>query len=739
MGALVIVANRQPEEETFLKHTLFGLQHVGPALRAAGPQGGALFMTVSRLDGAFGLDDLDAGRDPLDGGLAGLAKTAGHEWPDVHCKAIDLADDFADANETAAALVEEMFRSGPAEVGLARNRHRTLERIVQPLARGTESPFQPGDVIVLSGGARGVTAETAVALARAFQPTLVLLGRTSEPAQEPDWLAQLASESDIKRELGNRVNGSASLKLIGEQYRQVSAHREIRRTLARIEETGARAIYRAVDICDAAAVKAVLTTLCQQLNAPIRGIVHGAGVLADARIEDKTAEQFERVYATKVAGLQALLRAVDPNELRALVLFSSSTARFGRAGQVDYAIANEVLNKLAQQQARRLPRCRVVSVNWGPWDGGMVSPALKKVFAQEGIGLIPLEAGANYLVEELRSPPGDAVEVVVLAPGSPSKFGGWAESSRPAKEGVVSPEGSAHPTLLTPAPLPLAFERVVERAAHPVLESHILDGRPVLPTVLILEWLAHGALHQNPGLLFHGCNDLRILHGVILDGDAAPTVRIHAGKAVKREGFFVAPVELRASRADGRDVLHARAEIVLANQLPAAPSPAPPPNCRPYTRTPEEVYQNLLFHGADLHGIEQIEGCGERGIIALVRTSPPPSQWIQQPLRQRWLSDPLALDCSFQLMVVWSQEQHGAPSLPCHIARYRQYQRAFPAAGVQVAAHVTRDSDLHALADIDYLDERGQIIARLEGYECVIDPGLRRAFSRQSLASATAP
>jgi acyl transferase domain-containing protein/acyl carrier protein len=723
LNALVIAAKRQPEDEAFLKNALFGLQHASPALRVAGQQGGALFVTVSRLDGAFGLVDLDAGRDPLDGGLAGLAKTAGHEWPHVQCKALDLADDFADANEAAAALVEEMFRSGPAEVGLARGRQRTLERIVQPLTMSTAAPFHPGDIIVLSGGARGVTAEAAVALARAFQPMLVLLGRTPEPAQEPDWLATLTSEADIKRELGNRANGSASLKLIGEQYRQVSAHREIRQTLARIEAAGARTLYRAVDIRDAAAVKAVLTVVCQQLNAPVRGVIHGAGVLADARIEDKTVEQFERVFATKVAGLQALLRSVDPDELRALVLFSSSTARFGRAGQVDYAIANEVLNKLAQQQARRLPRCRVISVNWGPWDGGMVSPTLKKVFAQEGIGLIPLEAGANYLVEELRSPARDAVEVVVLASGAATV------RERPSQ---ALPDGRG-------SDLPLAFVRVLERAAHPVLESHILDGRPVLPTVLILEWLAHGSLHQNPGLLFHGCNDLRIFHGVILDSDSAPTLRINAGKAVKRDGFFIAPVELRSIRADGRDVIRARAEIVLANQLPAAPSPASKPNCPPYIRTPEEVYRNLLFHGPDLHGIEQIEGCGERGIIARVSSSPPPSEWIQQPLRQRWLADPLALDCSFQLMVVWSQENRGAPSLPCHIARYRQYQRAFPGTGARVVAQVTRDSDLHALADIDYLDERGQVIARLEGYECAIDPALRRAFSRQPLASATAP
>jgi NAD(P)-dependent dehydrogenase (short-subunit alcohol dehydrogenase family)/acyl carrier protein len=732
LGGLVIVASRQPEDNAFLKHALFGVQHAAPALRAAGQQNGALLVTVSRLDGAFGLADLDAGRDPLDGGLAGLAKTAGHEWPEVQCKALDLADDFRDAEGAVGAMIAEMFHAGPAEVGLARDEPRVLELIGQPLTAGTATPFQLGDAIVLSGGARGVTAEAAVALAKALRPTLILLGRTPEPSPEADWLAALTSEAEIKRELGNRANGNASIKLIGEQYRLLSAHREIRQTLARIEAAGARALYRSVDIRDAAAVKTVLTTACQQLHAPIRGIIHGAGVLADARIEDKTPEQFEHVYTTKVAGLRALLRAVEPDELRALVLFSSSTGRFGRTGQVDYAIANEVLNKLAQQQARRLPRCRVVSVNWGPWDGGMVNAALKKVFAQEGIGLIPLEAGANYLVEELRSPPGDAVEVVVLGAGA----------SRPLATGRRQPavESQNQPADAGRSPIAVqpAFERVLERAAHPVLDSHILDGRPVLPTVLILEWFAHGALHQNPGLLFHGCNDLRILHGVILDGEAAPRLRVDAGKAIKRDGFFIAPVELRGVRPDGREVLHARAEIALANQLPAPPPSAPTPNCQPYARTPEDVYQNLLFHGPDLHGIEQIEGCGERGILARVSSAPPPSEWIQRPLRQRWLADPLALDCSFQLMVVWSQELHHAPSLPCHIARYRQYQSAFPASGVRVVVRVTRDSDLHALADIDYLDERGQVIARLEGYECVIDPALRRAFGRQPLASATA-
>ena len=122
----------------------------------------------------------------------------------------------------------------------------------------------------------------------------------------------------------------------------------------------------------------------RQEHGPIRGIIHGAGVLADRLITDKTREQFAMVYGTKVSGLRSLLEATSGDDLRFIVLFGSTTGRFGRSGQVDYAVANEVLNKLAQAEARRRANCRCVSINWGPWDGGMVTPAPEKGLRRRG-------------------------------------------------------------------------------------------------------------------------------------------------------------------------------------------------------------------------------------------------------------------------------------------------------------------------------------------------------------------
>ena len=86
---------------------------------------------------------------------------------------------------------------------------------------------------------------------------------------------------------------------------------------------------------------------------PITGLVHGAGVLADRRIADQTDEQFDRVFNTKVEGLRTLLAGLASDPLKVICMFSSVSARCGNNGQSTYAMANEILNKVAWAESRR--------------------------------------------------------------------------------------------------------------------------------------------------------------------------------------------------------------------------------------------------------------------------------------------------------------------------------------------------------------------------------------------------
>jgi len=192
LAGLVIVAPTTSSESDLPSRAFSYTQVAATALQASSKRDGALLATIARLDGGFGLRKPGNIGDAVSGGLAGLAKTAAQEWPGVTCRAIDLAAEVQDIRIAATHVIEELTASGPIEVGLSDDGAHGLELIDTELPEAAEAPrLNSDDVIVISGGARGVTAYCALALAAAFQSTLVLLGRSPAPATEEDWSATL--------------------------------------------------------------------------------------------------------------------------------------------------------------------------------------------------------------------------------------------------------------------------------------------------------------------------------------------------------------------------------------------------------------------------------------------------------------------------------------------------------------------------------------------------------------------
>ncbi len=702
LGALVLVAPTRPAglgcpwtapSEAWLKKAFQLAQAAGRRFDARDGRG--LLAAVTRLDGALGFEGRDF--DPAFGGIAGLVKTAAREWPRVTARAVDV-DPALPLDAAAALLAKELLFDGPVETALNASGARGVALVERAVPAPTRRPLQPGDAVIVTGGARGVTAACALALAREFQPRLVLVGRSPAPGAEPAGLDSARTEAELRAALAAREKG-LSPKVIGEKAKRVLAEREIRATLSALAALGVEARYRACDARDADAVKALVAETERDFG-PVRGLIHGAGVLADKRIAEKTPQAVDAVLDTKLAGLRHFLDALDPEALRLIALFSSSTAHYGRVGQSDYAIANEALNKAAQVLARR-SKARVVAPGWGPWDGGMVDASLRALFASEGVGVIDLEAGAAHLVAES------------LADG-------------PAQSVVLARRGGAAPAL---AP---AFERDLTLESLTILSAHALNGRAVLPLALSAEWLAHAAQLSHPGLAFAGFEDLRALKGVFVRPGAATPLKAYAGALEKRDGRFAVAAELRGEGG----VLHAAAKIILAPRLAAAPAPALSVAGPAYARGLDAAYRDVLFHGAAMRFITGVPACGEDGIVVDARTAPPPSAWSPQPLRECWSADPAALDAAFQAMILWSVEQLGAPCLPSRMGRYRQFAARFPQGIVRVVVRAVRRADGLAAADAEFVDERGALIARLDGGEFTVDASLSGAFRRNAVESA---
>jgi len=238
-------------------------------------------------------------------------------------------------------------------------------------------------------------------------------------------------------------------------------------------------------------------------------------------------------------------------------------------------------------------------------------------------------------------------------------------------------------------------------------------------------------MHNNPGLRFMGFDQLKVLKGVTLKAGECLKLQVLAGAASANGNQDLVEVELRAGQT-----LHARARLVLAFELDRAPGASLTPATGEYAPGSKKIYQaGRLFHGPRLQGIESVEACDDQGIVATVASAPKPGQWMQKPLRSNWLADPLALDVAFQLMILWSLEQLGAGSLPTRVGRYRQYRQRFPEQDARIVIAIKQHSEHQALADIEFLDHEGELVARIEDYECVVDASLSKAFDRNQLTS----
>ncbi|MFE3247640.1 SDR family oxidoreductase [Streptomyces sp. NPDC059209] len=656
------------------------------ASRAA--EGGGLFVTVQDTGGDFGLDGRAPDRAWL-GGVAALTRTAAKEWPGATVKAVDCERGGRSDEEVAEAIVRELLEGGPdPEAGLRADGTRVVPRTVPaPLMPGSTGRITSESVIVATGGARGVTAAALLDLARTHRPRIALLGRTA-PVPEPAGLASATDEAALTRLLAERSAGGAedsSPARIAARAREILAAREVRATLEALEAAGSPARYVEVDVRDGDALAAALREV-RDVWGPVTGIVHGAGVLADKRIADKTDEQVERVMSTKVDGLRALLAATADDPLDVICLFSSVAAVFGNAGQSDYAMANEVLGQVASAEAARRPGALVRCVAWGPWRGGMVTPALAGHFGRSGVPLIPLERGAAAFTAELDGAAGEA-RVVLVAGDDPA---------------ALSPAGDPPPAQL-----------LVRTDGLPQLADHAVGGVAVVPVAMVLNWFAGAATAWLPDAGSLVLRDVRVYQKCALPdlAGAGHLLTVHGG-----QGAAGSPTGLEAELRGESGVAHFRAVLDTGAQAPDPAAWGSPDGLKPLDLA--DLYDGeILFHGPRFHAVRSPLGVSEHGAEAFVAGV----RLLEWP-GGCWPLDPAAVDGALQLALVWAREVLDAATLPMAVAECRVYRRGPVHGSVRCVVRGRKVHGTGARCDAALIDADGAVRLELLGVELVSRP-----------------
>ncbi|MFG1951941.1 SDR family NAD(P)-dependent oxidoreductase [Micromonospora sp. NPDC048830] len=370
-------------------------------------------------------------------GLGGLFRTIAREYPSTTARLV-LVDRTEPAQGLAQQIVDELLLESDATVVHRGDGGRRAYDLVPAglgaLAAGGAGPAGDGvaearaigldrdSVVVLVGGARGITSWFARALATAAGCRIELVGRTPLPQGPPDPVLAAATDAvALRAALAGQGIGSPAT--IARTAQEILAGREVEATVRELGERGARVRYHNLDVRDAQATRQLITAIHGEYGR-IDGLVYAAGVIEDKLIADKDPQSFTRVFDTKVTGAQAVLGALEGLRYppRFVVLYGSIAATYGSRGQSDYAAANDALEAIgARWRARTGNRC--LTVHWGPWapvegHGGMVTAELSRAYARRGIRLIDPEDGALSLLGELAW--GDPADTAVVYAAS-----GW--------------------------------------------------------------------------------------------------------------------------------------------------------------------------------------------------------------------------------------------------------------------------------------------------------------------------
>ena len=136
--------------------------------------------------------------------------------------------------------------------------------------------------------------------------------------------------------------------------------------LVALEALGARVHVFRGDVSSEADVRRVLAEMREDLP-PLRGVVHGAGVLADRIVMQMTWDMFTRATAPKVRGTWLLHQCLRDVDLDFFLVQSSLLSLTGSAAQANYTAANAFLDAFVDYRTSHgLPG---MAINWGPWAG----------------------------------------------------------------------------------------------------------------------------------------------------------------------------------------------------------------------------------------------------------------------------------------------------------------------------------------------------------------------------------
>ncbi len=595
-------------------------------------------------------------------GAAGFARTLHLEGSNLTTTVIDCPMD----SQTVRYVAREVRSArGYTEVRYDNNWVRytpVLKAIHQKELSEIGLPLDKGDLLLVTGGGKGIAAEAALALAEKTGVRLLLMGR-SKPEQDP----------------------------------------ELKSNLARMVKRGVRFAYISADVTNAAEVRKVLGDAKRSFGS-VTGFLHGAGVNVPRLIRVLKADQFRKTMDTKVQGARNVLSAIDEHKLKLFVTFGSIIARTGLRGEADYAVANEWLTRLTEQIQADVPTCRCLAIEWSVWSGLGMGERLGRIESLAAAGVAPITADAGIeILEELLTREQPSVSIVVAGRfGEPPTL--RFRRTEPPLLRFVEHIRVHYPQI------ELIVDAKLSADADPYVNDHVFRGERLFPAVMGLEAMAQTAQTLQETDQVPVFERAQFERPIVIPDDGETLIRV---AALARDARTVELV-VRCSQTN-MAVDHFRA-VCSFNQVKNVPGREAAAVLDTWTRDvvlspATDLYGGVLFHGERFQRLKAYRSLRARECLAELMPASNGNWYGRYLPPKNVLGDPAVRDAAIHSIQACVPN---ASLLPISVERIEVFKPACTDSRLIHARERCRDGNIYTY-DMTVTDMAGHLCERWTG------------------------
>lgn len=605
---------------------------------------------------------------------AAFARSLHHERPDLRVRVIDLCSTL-ESDQIAALTMRELAgttacrTTGYNAKGVRLEPQAHLQQPVQYVQR--QHTWSSQDTILVTGGAKGITAECVLALARTTGAKLALVG--SSPI----------------------------------------ANDEVANTLARFKDAGLICRYYCCNITDSCATVDLVRTVATDLG-PIAAVVHGAGLNKARRIEQVSLENAVAEVSPKLLGAYNLFQALAAAPPRLFVAFTSIIGVTGMPGNAWYAFSNESLDLMLRRFGHDYPQTDVLSIAYSVWgEVGMgVRMGSTENLGRMGIGAIPTAEGVRRFLHLFACDP-RAKQVVVAA-----RLGGldtWSPVPLPSPTGLRFVEQVRY---CEPGVELLVRNRLtLDQDLY--VKDHVYRGSYLFPTVFGLEAMAQVTAYvtgeEQPPIV--RIEDISLQRPVVVEPTEGSEIELYAEvMETDAQGERRVKVGIRTEQTDFIADCFA-AILVLGKQKDgtlAAPKLGEVLDINPKT----DLYGGLLFQGPLFQKINSIfEISQDKSVFQSYSKLPAElssESFATKVATRLLLGDPFFRDVLLQSMQLTIPQDI---CLPVHIEKIELFCNPSSDYGSRVVTALLQQREgRDYIGEVIATNEQGYVVERLTGY-----------------------